>query len=172
MATQKLSCKANCKTLIFLIVNETYTYSIKYKVQNRRYWKGWITKTLLFDFIELNEMYACIFAIAQSFVNPHVVCICLLLLVIYHHQGIIALLCMLVCITIQMPREKIEKLWTTWIYLKRCNWKKILMFPQIPFLANLFNERFCNCLWGKIQSQKETSCELTLCWTCWRMCPL
>jgi hypothetical protein len=100
IATQKLSCKANYKTPIFLIVNETYPYSIKYKVQNRRYWKGWTTKTLLFDFIELDEMYTCIFAIAWSFVNPHVVHICLLLLVTCHHQGIIALLSMLVCITI------------------------------------------------------------------------
>ncbi len=106
---QKLSCKANCKTPIFLIVNETYPYSIKYKVQNRRYWKGQTTKTLLLDFIELDEMYTCIFTIAQFFVNPHVVRICLLLLVTSHHQGIIALLCMLVCITIPMPREKIEK---------------------------------------------------------------
>jgi hypothetical protein len=110
VATQKLNCKANCKAPIFLIVNETYPYSIKYKVQNRRYWKGWTTKTLLFDFIELDEMYTCIFAIARSFVNPHVVCIYLLLLIICHHQGIIALLCMLVCITIQMPNEKIERL--------------------------------------------------------------
>jgi hypothetical protein len=44
---------------------------------------------------------------------------------------------------------------------------KILMPPQILFLANLFNESFCNCFWGKTQSQKETSCEMTFCWRCW-----
>jgi hypothetical protein len=106
----KLSCKANYKTPIFLIMNETYPYSIKYKVQKKRYWKGWTTKTLLLDFNELDEMCTCIFTIARPFLKPHVVHICILLLVTCHHQGIIALLFILVCITIQMPREKIERL--------------------------------------------------------------
>lgn len=41
--------------------NETSTYSIKYMVWNKRYWKGHITKPLFFNLIVQNETYTCIF---------------------------------------------------------------------------------------------------------------
>jgi hypothetical protein len=44
-----------------LCANETWPYSIKYGVLNKKYWKGHATKPFLPNFIVPDEMYTCIF---------------------------------------------------------------------------------------------------------------
>jgi hypothetical protein len=98
----------------FFGANETCAYNVKYVVENKRYWKGHTMKPFLPNSRIWMKCTHASFAKAYHFVSLDVVHVSLLLLVTFLPQGTFALLCMLVYITILVPRERIKRLWIGW----------------------------------------------------------